>query len=97
MPELFQFIHWLIGLYMWFVIAAVIMSWLVSFNIINRSNQFVNMIGSALYAITEPPLRRIRRYVPAMGGLDLSPLILIIGLIFLRDVVLVWLFRSVTG
>ena len=76
----------LIGLYTWVIIIHVIMSWLVNFNIINTSNQFVAIINNFLYAATEPVLQRIRRILPAMSGLDLSPLVLIFGLMFLSNV-----------
>ena len=70
----------LITLYIWVVVIGVILSWLTVFNVINRSNQFVHMVGSFIYRITEPALGRIRRYVPSFGGVDISPIILILGL-----------------
>ncbi|MSO71508.1 MAG: YggT family protein [Alphaproteobacteria bacterium] len=74
----------LIDLYRWAVIISVVMSWLYQFNIVNRGNQFVNAIASFLYSATEPALKPIRRYVPNIGGMDISPLVLIIGLSFLH-------------
>ena len=76
-----------IGIYAWVVIASVIMSWLVNFNIINSSNNFVLMIMEFLYRATEPALMKIRRFVPIIGGFDLSPLLLILFLWFLQAVI----------
>ncbi len=83
---LLSLISSVIGLYTWIVIIHVIMSWLVSFNIINTGNQFVALINNFLYAATEPVLHRIRRILPNMSGLDLSPLVLIFSLMFLSNV-----------
>ncbi len=71
-----------LNLYSFIVIAAVVLSWLVNFNVINRNNDFVSMIGRALYQLTEPVLGRIRQFMPDMGGLDLSPMVLILGIWF---------------
>ena len=75
-----------VDLYMWIIIIGVIMSWLVNFNVINTHNRFVYMVGDFCHRATEPLLGRIRRVLPNMGGLDLSPMILILGLIFLKGV-----------
>lgn len=75
--QLFQII---LGMYWYVVIAAVIMSWLVNFGVINTQNRIVYIIGSALTQMTEPVFRKIRRYIPIMGGLDLSPIVLLLGL-----------------
>ena len=81
----------LIWIYIYIVIAAVVFSWLVAFNVVNTRNQFVASIGKFLYMATEPVLGRIRRFLPNLGGLDLSPMILILGLVFL-DRLIVWLY-----
>ncbi len=88
MISLLQFIAMIITFYMWVVIISAILSWLIAFDVINRRNQFVNMIADALHKLTEPALRPIRRYMPELGGLDISPVVLIFGLIFLRDVLI---------
>lgn len=88
MIPLLAFIAMIIGFYMWIVIISVLLSWLIAFNVVNRSNQFVYMIADSLQRMTEPALRPIRNALPDMGGLDLSPIVLIFGLIFLRDVVI---------
>lgn len=75
-------------LYMWVVIASAVFSWLYAFNIVNPRNQFVGMIGQFLYSVTEPALRPIRRFMPALGAVDISPVILLL-IIFLIQRVLV--------
>jgi YggT family protein len=76
-----------LGIYSWIVIASVIMSWLVNFNVINSSNNFVLMAMEFLYRATEPVLIKIRRFVPIISGFDLSPIILIIIIWFLQAVI----------
>ncbi len=68
-------IYRLLDLYVWVVIAAVIVSWLTAFNVINQHNNFVRMLLRILGALTEPVFRRVRRLIPPVGGLDLSPLV----------------------
>ena len=85
MQSIFLLIDVVLNLYTWALIISVILTWLVQFNVINTSNQFVYMVGDFLYRITEPALRHIRRVVPAVGGLDLSPLILLLGIFLLRS------------
>lgn len=79
----FQLIDAILGLYQFVIIAMVIMSWLIGFNVINRHNQFVDMIWRTVNALTEPLLGPIRRTLPSMGGLDLSPLVLLFAVFFL--------------
>ena len=88
MVPLLGFIAMIIGLYIWVIIIGAILSWLVVFDIVNRRNRVVYLIGDSLHRLTEPALRPIRRVMPDLGGLDLSPVVLILGLIFLRDVVI---------
>lgn len=73
-------------LYMWLVIISALLSWLVAFNVVNTSNRFVHQIGSFLYRITEPALRPIRRVVPNFGGIDISPVLLILAIYFIQQV-----------
>jgi YggT family protein len=84
-----QSILWLfdtiINLYIWILIAAAVLSWLVAFNVVNPRAPVVARIGDALWRLPEPVLAPIRRLLPNLGGLDLSPLILIIGLFFIRN------------
>ncbi len=88
MNALFWLIDQVIGLYITLVIVQVVLSWLVAFNVINTRNRFVYMVGDFLYRITEPALKPIRRLLPNMGGIDLSPVVLILGLYFLRVLLL---------
>jgi len=83
---LFRVLMIAIDLYIWLVIIGAILSWLVAFNVINSSNQLVYLILDFLYRITEPALRRIKRFLPNLGGIDISPVILILGLIFIQMV-----------
>ncbi|MGE0769627.1 MAG: YggT family protein [Hyphomicrobiaceae bacterium] len=88
MVPLLQFIDGIVLLYWWVVIAAVVMSWLIAFNVINPYNQFVRTIWQAVNALTEPLLRPIRRFMPDLGGLDLSPIVLLLAVEFIRRVVI---------
>ncbi|MBO0332100.1 YggT family protein [Sneathiella sp. CAU 1612] len=85
MTSLLYLISTIISIFIWLLIANAILSWLVAFNVVNTNNQFVSTVGNFLYRITEPPLRPIRRIIPTMGGLDISPVVLILLLIFLRN------------
>jgi YggT family protein len=76
-----------ITLYIYVLVANAIYSWLVAFNVINSRNNVVAMIGDFLFRVTEPVLAPIRRRMPDLGGIDLSPVVLIIGLVFLRMLV----------
>ena len=74
-----------VELYIWVLIISAIASWLVAFNVINISNRFVYSILEVAYKLTNPPLSFIRRYIPSLGSVDISPIILILGLVFLRN------------
>ena len=94
MHALLGFIAGVINLYIWVIIIGAILSWLIAFDVVNRRNRAVFTIADALYRLTEPALRPIRRVLPDLGGLDISPVILILGLIFVKDVVIFdWLWR----
>ncbi len=88
MVLLISFIVLVIDLYIWVVIAGAILSWLIAFNVVNTNNRFVYQVADMLYRVTEPALRPIRSILPNLGGIDISPVILILGLLFIRDVVL---------
>jgi YggT family protein len=81
----------LITLYIWILIAAAVLSWLIAFNVVNTRNPIVSNIGEFLYRLTEPALRPIRSIMPNLGGIDISPVILIIGLLFLKQLIF-WLY-----
>ena len=93
MIELFGFISLLLTLYIYILVAAAVMSWLVAFNVVNPRNQFVSMVGEFLYRITEPVLRPIRNVLPNLGGIDISPIIVIIIIWFIQIVILPNLLR----
>jgi YggT family protein len=88
MLELLGFISYLITLYVYIIIAGAVMSWLIAFNVINPYNQFVRALWQGLNALTEPVLRPIRRLLPDLGGIDISPLVLILICFFIQSVVL---------
>ena len=93
MVELFGFISLLLTLYIYLLVAAAVMSWLVAFNVVNPRNQFVSMVGEFLYRVTEPVLRPIRNVMPNLGGIDISPIIVIIIIWFIQLVILPNLLR----
>ena len=85
MTSVIILISQIIEIFIWFLIAQAILSWLVAFNIVNTTSNFVNLIGNFLYKVTEPLIRPIRSILPDFGGIDISPIILIILLIFFRN------------
>jgi YggT family protein len=83
-----------VQLYIWCLIIWVVLSWLVAFNVVNTRNRFVGMLGDFLDRITEPALRPIRRVLPNLGGVDISPIILILLLYFFRDLINTYVFGA---
>ena len=83
----------IITLYIWILIAAAILSWLIAFNVVNTRNHFVASVANFFYHVTEPALRPIRRVLPHLGGIDISPVVLIIGLLFLERIIFWAYFR----
>ena len=77
----------IINLYIWVLIIHVIISWLVAFNVLNTGNRFVYTILDVSYKLTNPPLNYIRRFLPNLGAIDISPIVLILGLMFLRNLI----------
>lgn len=88
MLPLINFIAMVISLYVWVIIISAVFSWLIAFGVVNTNNQFVYTVVNTLYRLTEPALRPIRQFMPDLGGIDISPVILILLLIFIREVVL---------
>ena len=86
-----RLVHTVISIYIWLLIAQAVLSWLVAFGVVNRHNRAVATIGDFLWRITEPLLRPIRRVLPDLGGIDISPVILILILWFLRDLMFEYL------
>ena len=88
MYSVLMLIDRIIDIYVWVIILSAVLSWLVAFDVVNMRNRFVYLVGDTLNRLTEPVYRPVRRLLPDMGGLDLSPLIVILALWFLRD--LMW-------
>ena len=84
-----------LDLYVWLLIASAILSWLIAFNVVNTRNQFIAAVGEFLYRITEPVLAPIRRMPPSLGGLDLSPIVVILIIMFLQRVITYYVYPNV--
>ncbi len=85
MNPIIYLVELLIEILTWVVIAGAIMSWLVAFGVVNVRNQFIRVIVDMLYRVTEPMLRPIRRVLPNLGGVDIAPVVLLVGLAVLRE------------
>jgi YggT family protein len=88
MLELLAFISYLLTLYIYVLIAMAVMSWLIAFGVVNSRNPVVQTVGEFLYRITEPLLRPIRSLLPNLGGIDVSPVILILLILFVQAVII---------
>jgi YggT family protein len=95
MRALFLVIDIALEIYIWLLIAAAVLSWLIAFNVVNTRNQVVAMVGDFLYRITEPALRPIRNMLPNLGGIDISPVILILIIIFIRFCIALYILPNV--
>ena len=82
-------------LYIYILIAAAVLSWLVAFNVVNTRNPVVAMVGDFLYRITEPLLRPIRNMLPSLGGIDVSPVVLILIIILIKDIIIRYVYPNV--
>ncbi len=91
MMSLLWLIDTVISLYIWVVVIGVVLTWLVHFRVVNTSNPFVYRIGEFIYRITEPVLRPIRNVLPNMGGIDISAIVLIVALLFVRNLIFEYL------
>ena len=87
MKSIFILLDSLITIYLWIIIINAVLSWLVAFNILNTQNRFVFSILDATYKMTDPALNKIRRFIPTLGSIDISPVILILFLMFLRNII----------
>ena len=85
----------ILDLYVWLLIASAILSWLIAFNVVNTRNQFVAAVAEFLYRITEPVLAPIRRMLPSFGGLDISPIIVILIIMFIQRVITYYIYPAV--
>jgi YggT family protein len=91
------FLHPLLTILVWVIIINAILSWLIAFRVVNPQNQFVSMIARFTYAVTEPLLRPFRRFIPSLGGIDITPILLILAIFFVRDWVLPQLLAVIAG
>ncbi len=87
MKSIFILLDSIITIYLWIIIVNAILSWLVAFNILNTQNRFVFSVLDATYKMTDPALNRIRKIIPTFGSIDISPVILILLLMFLRNII----------
>ena len=87
MKSIFVLLDSIITIYLWIIIINAILSWLVAFNILNTQNRFVFLVLDTTYKLTDPALNKIRRFIPTFGSIDISPVILILLLMFLRNVI----------
>lgn len=85
MIAVYNLINTVISIYIWLLIAMVVLNLLVAFNMVNTGNRFIYTVGDFLNRITEPLLRPIRNILPNLGGIDISPMVLILALYFIRD------------
>lgn len=95
MRAILEVVLLILDLYWWIVIASVIFSWLYAFNVINAGNPFVGSIGNFLHQATEPLLRRIRKIMPDLGSLDVSPIVLILGIFLARRIIVLYVYPNV--
>ena len=84
-----------LDLYVWLLIASAILSWLIAFNVVNTRNQFVAAVSEFLYRITEPVLRPIRNMMPSLGGIDVSPVVVILIIILIKDIIVRYIYPAV--
>jgi YggT family protein len=82
-------------IYIWLLIAAAVLSWLIAFNVVNTRNQVVAMIGEFLFRITEPVLRPIRSFLPNFGGIDVSPVVLILIIFLIQNIIIRYIYPNV--
>ena len=85
MKSIFFLIDGIINIYIWLIIINAILSWLVAFNVLNTQNRFVFAVLNATHQLTDPVLNKIRRFIPNLGSIDISPVVLILLLIFIRN------------
>jgi YggT family protein len=95
MRAIFEVILIALQIYFWLIIAAAVLSWLIAFNVVNTRNQAVDAIGNFLYRITEPALRPIRAFMPNLGMIDISPIILILIIILIERVIILYILPNV--
>jgi YggT family protein len=95
MRAVLDIIMLVLQIYIWLLIAAAVLSWLIAFNVVNTRNPVVASVGEFLYRITEPVLRPIRNMMPNLGGIDISPVILILIILLLENVIIRYVYPNV--
>jgi YggT family protein len=95
MRSILDIILLVLQIYIWLLIAAAVLSWLIAFNVVNTRNQVVHMVGEFLYRVTEPLLRPIRSMLPHLGGVDVSPVILILIILLIENVIVRYIYPNV--
>jgi YggT family protein len=95
MRSILDIILLVLQIYIWLLIAAAVLSWLIAFNVVNTRNQVVHMVGEFLYRVTEPLLRPIRSMLPHLGGSDALPVILILIILLIENVIVRYIYPNV--
>ena len=95
MRSILYIILLVLDIYIWLLIAAAVLSWLIAFNVVNTRNQFVAMVADFLFRVTEPVLRPIRSLLPNLGGIDVSPVVLILIIILIKDIIVRYIYPAV--
>jgi YggT family protein len=95
MRPFLEVIIYLLDAYWWVVIIAVIVSWLIAFNVVNTRNQIVGMIADFLYRITEPVFRQVRGWLPNLGGIDFAPLIVLLIIYIIERMIVLYVYPNV--
>ena len=95
MRAILDIVMLVLQIYIWLLIAAAVLSWLIAFNVVNTRNQVVASIGEFLYRITEPLLRPIRNVMPNLGGIDISPVILILIILLIENIIVRYIYPNV--
>ncbi len=95
MRAVLDIIMLVLQIYIWLLIAAAVLSWLIAFNVVNTRNPVVSSVGEFLYRVTEPLLRPIRSMLPNLGGIDISPVILILIILFIENVIVRYIYPNV--
>ena len=95
MRSVLDIILLVLQIYIWLLIAAAVLSWLIAFNVVNTRNPVVSSVGEFLYRITDPVLRPIRSLMPNLGGIDISPVILILIILFIENVIIRYIYPNV--
>ncbi|MBO6756745.1 MAG: YggT family protein [Roseibium sp.] len=95
MRAILDVIMLILDLYIYVIIASAIFSWLFAFNIVNSGNQIIGTIGQVLYNLTEPVLRPVRRFMPQLGGIDLSPIAVLLGIFLIQNIIVRYIYPNV--